>query len=126
MMAAWKITAVSGVLLVTVCLVTSFANLRFDFIGDQYGYLLAFLMLGTLISMVGLIGWATKLERRNRFIIAALVFIYPWAALFVGYLVVPRDDIPGLAHMGLGLLILPSWVLAFVLLVTAAVAKPRS
>jgi hypothetical protein len=126
MKTAWKITAVTGVVLISVCLVTSFACFRFDFMGDHYGYLVAALMLGTLISMAGIVGWATKLEKRQRFTAAVLVFIYPWAALFTGYLIVPRDGLPALAHMGLGPLILLSWVLAFVLLIMSAAAKPRS
>ncbi len=106
-MAAWKTIAITGVALISVCLAASFANLISDFRGDRYGYLLGALLLGTLILMVGLVGWATNLERRKRFITAAFVFIFPWAALLVGYIVVPRDAVPWLAHMGLGLLLLP-------------------
>jgi hypothetical protein len=124
-MVAWKITAATGVALISISLITLFASLRFDFVGDHDGYLIAAAMLGTLISAVGLLGWAMKLEARQRFMIAALVVAYPWVALLIGYLAVPRDGHLALAHMGLGPLMLLSWVLAFVLLIMAASAMRR-
>jgi hypothetical protein len=123
-MTAWKATVASGVVLISVSLVASFANLLLDF--DRFGYLFAAEVIGTVASIVGLVGWATKLGRRERLIMAFFVFIFPWIVLFIDHLVVPSDRALAVSQVGMGILLFPSWMLTFVFLIMATVARPRS
>lgn len=120
----WKMIALTGAIQSGVSLlIFCFSDIRFAFIGGRSGYLLDVLIVGLIISLIGLVGWATRLAGRVRFIRTGIVFVYPWAAILIGYAIVPSGHLP---HMGLGPLILLSWgLLAFALFMISAAAKPH-
>src|SRR5665213_858788 len=110
----WKMIVLTGAIQSGVSLlIFSISDIRFAFIGGRSGYLLDALIVGLIISLIGLVGWTTRLARRMRRIRTGIVFVFPWAAILVGCAITPSDHLP---HIGLGPLILLSWgILAFAL-----------
>jgi hypothetical protein len=97
---------------------------KFEFISDYYEVFGLALLVGTLLSFIGLIGWARHLERQYRVRMAGLVFAFPWIAVLLGY---PIDgiNVHGAAPIVL-MLIIPATVLSVVLLLIPAMKLGNS
>jgi hypothetical protein len=110
----WEMIALTGAIQSGVSLlIFCFSDTRLAFIGGRSGYLLDLLIVGLLISLIGIVGWATRPAGRLRFIRTGIVFVYPWAAILTAFAIVPSDH---LSHLGLGSSVLLSWcLLAFAL-----------
>ncbi len=95
------------------------SRFRFDV---NYDYVGLMVLIGTIGTFSGCIGWARHLGRSGRASMGWLVFVVPWVFLFFGYLV---DGLN--VHGSAGpvfLLTIPATILAIVLW-TMAVMKPR-
>ena len=120
----WKMIALTGAVQSCVSiLVFCFSDIRIAFMGGRSGYLLDVLIVGLIISLIGIAGWAMRLAGRMRLMRRGIVFVYPWAAILTGYAMIPSDHHP---QIGLGPLILLSWgLLAFVLFMTSPATNPH-
>jgi hypothetical protein len=118
----FRISAIVGTTLLSVCIIVTYLDARLDFIGDRYSTLVAVAILGLILSLSGLLGWAARLDRRSRIWMAVLVFFYPLIAISIGIPVVGRTE-PGLLIHGVGVLFLPASILAAVLIAMAVAAR---
>jgi hypothetical protein len=96
-------------------------HFRFEFTSDDFEVFILALLVGIVLSFVGLIGWAAQPGVRGRGLTVGLVLIAPWIAVLVGS-PVGGTNIHGPAALVM-LLILPSTVLASVLTMMAGVKR---
>jgi hypothetical protein len=116
--AIWRVVAIAGIGFVTIGAAAGYVDIatrfRFEFISDDFEIFILALLVGTLISFIGLTGWARYLDRQSRVRMAGLVFAFPWIAVLLGY---PIDgiNVHGAAPLVL-MLVAPASILSLVLL----------
>ena len=115
----FRVCAIVGTALLTVCIVVTYLDAKVDFIHDRYTAVVLVAILGVLLSFIGSIGWAAQVKRKTRILMAAVVFLYPVAAICVGIPIVGRSE-PGILVHIVGALFLPAFVLSMALMVMAA------
>lgn len=118
----WKAVAILGVLLILSGVVSAYVEVasrfRFETFSQNYGIFLPAMLIGVILTFVGLIAWARLIHRAARVRMAGLVFISPWIVGLLGY-PVAGENIHGPAALLVLLLIVPAALLSVVLLVMA-------
>jgi peptidoglycan/LPS O-acetylase OafA/YrhL len=111
----WKATAILGALLILSGIVSAYVEVatrhRFDsFSHNPYVFLPA-MLIGVILTFVGLIAWARLIERAARVRMAVWVFISPLIVSLLGHPI--TDHGPAVLVL---MLILPAALLSVVLL----------
>ena|SRR5216683_1105228 len=125
--AAWKVTALSGIGLIAIGIGAAYlcdtTRLDFEFISDHFDVFALGILVGVVLSVIGLIGWAKQLERQRRALMAVLVFLSPWLAMLLAYPIAGANMHGGAGLVGV--LIIPASVLALILFFMT-VAAPKA
>jgi hypothetical protein len=120
-LAVWKTVSLLGIALIAIGILAGYIDVathfRFEFISDDFDIVILALLIGVLLSFVGLIGWAAQPGVRRRGSTAGLVLIAPWIVLMLGS-PIGGTNIHGPAALVM-LLILPATILALVLAIMA-------
>jgi hypothetical protein len=118
----WQLVSLAGVFLTALGTAAFYvdiaAHFRFDFIEDHYDAFGMSILIGIVIAFVGFIGWARLCDRQRRVVMAALVFIAPFAALLLGS-PIGGTNIHGPSAISM-MLTIPATILAVILLIMAA------
>jgi hypothetical protein len=119
----WKTTALCGVFLIAIGTAYFFFD---EATTDWFGSSLLNIfgmgaVLGLPVAIIGIIGWAKQLGKKERLQMAAAVFFVPWLLLIPGYLIDGMNMHGSAAPVVL--LILIAAILAVVLLIMAAAAN---
>jgi len=118
----WRPIALSGAFLIVLGVSAFYIDVavsfRYEFIEDHYAEFGMSILIGVVFSFVGCIGWAYLCSKQRRSLMAGLVFLAPWAALLIGS-PIGGMNIHGPSAITM-MLIIPSTLLAAVLLILAA------
>jgi hypothetical protein len=99
----------------------SLADVILELPSAYFDYFGMGILVGILLTFVGLVGWAKQLGKQKRQQFAAFAFFTPWLGLILGYL----DDglnLHGSAVLVISLILLGT-ILAIILLIMAAAAN---
>jgi hypothetical protein len=99
-------------------------NFRYDFIEHHYDAFGMSILVGVVCAFVGCIGWAKLCIKQRRSLMAGLVFTAPWAGLLLGS-PIGGINIHGPSAITM-MLIIPSTLLAVVLLIMAALGPQEA
>jgi hypothetical protein len=120
-LAIWKTVSLLGAALIAVGILAGYIDVathfRFEFISDDFDLFTLALLVGTVLSFVGFIGWSAQPGAPRRGLTAGLILIAPWIVLLLGS-PIGGTNIHGPAALVM-LLILPATVLALVLAIMA-------
>ena len=121
-MRPWRLIALAGVFLIalgtTAFYIDVASHFGFDFIEHHYEELGISILIGVVFAFTGCIGWARFCSKQHRAMMAAFVFIAPFAALLLGS-PIGGTNIHGPSAITM-MLTIPATVLAVVLLIMAA------
>ena len=124
-LAVWKTISLLGVALTAVGISAEYIDVathfRFEFISDDFDVFTLSLLVGTVLSFIGFIGWSAQPGARRRGLTAGLILIAPWIVLLVGS-AIGGTNIHGPAAL-VFLLILPATILALVLAIMSGVKR---
>ena len=124
-LAVWKTISLLGVALTAVGISAEYIDVathfRFEFISDDFDVFTLSLLVGTVLSFIGFIGWSAQPGARRRGLTAGLILIAPWIVLLVGS-PIGGTNIHGPAAL-VFLLILPATILALVLAIMSGVKR---
>jgi len=124
----WRLIALSAAFLIALGVSAFYidvaVNFRYDFIEHHYDAFGMSILVGIVFVFVGCIGWATHCSKPRRSRMAGIVFVAPWAALVVGS-PIGGMNIHGPSAISM-MLIIPSTLLAVVLLIMAALSRQEA
>jgi hypothetical protein len=124
----WKLLSLWSGFLVCLCVAAGyfddFTHFRFEFIEHYYNVIGVAGLIGAIVCVISLIGWAKHLGRRGRTRLALCVLLWPWAMCLIGY---PIEGInPHGAAAPLLISIVPVSILSMIFFAMAAAAKRDS
>ena len=124
----WRLIALSGAFLIALGVSAFYidvaVNFRYDFIEHHYDAFGMSILVGVVCAFVGCIGWAKLCSKQRRSLMAGLVFIAPWVGLLLGS-PIGGMNIHGPSAITM-MLIIPSTLLAVVLLIMAALGPKEA
>lgn len=89
MLTVWKAGSITGIALIAIGIGAGYVDIathfNFEFISDHFGIFLSAILLGTLSAFDCLIGWAIRMKRGTRALVAGLVFAAPWLVVIIGF-----------------------------------------
>ena len=121
----WKRVSLGSAFLICLCVSAGYVDVlthfRLEFISDYYDVIAMTGLIGAIVCVVSLVGWAKHLTREGRVGLAFSVLLWPWAMCLIGY---PIDGInPHGAAAPLLISIVPASILSIVFFVMAAASK---
>jgi len=124
---AWRVIALLGIALIVIGIGAAYlcdtTRFDFEFISDHFDLFSLGILVGIVLSFIGLIAWAKQLARQGRALMAVLVFLSPWLIMLLAYPIAGANMHGGAGLVGV--LTIPASILAIVLFFMA-VAAPKA